>query len=64
MLKLGNCMELIKDIPDNSIVGDTVLDPFMGINSTGLACKLLGRKSIGFEINKRYYDVAKERLMI
>ena len=40
----------------------TVLDPFMGINSTGLACKLLGRKFIGFEINKKYYDVAKERL--
>ena len=51
-------------IENSSNVGDTVLDPFMGINSTGLACKLLGRKFIGFEINKKYYDVAKERLII
>ena len=41
--------------------GDLVLDPFMGINSTGIACKLLGRKFIGFEINKKYFNVAQKR---
>lgn len=55
-------MELaIKLIDNSSNEGDTVLDPFMGINSTGIACKLLGRKFIGFEINKKYFDVAKQR---
>lgn len=51
----------IKLIENSSNAGDTVLDPFMGINSTGIACKLLGRKFIGFEINKKYFDVAKQR---
>lgn len=51
----------IKLIENSSNAGDTVLDPFMGINSTGIACKLLGRKFIGFEINKKYFDIAQKR---
>jgi site-specific DNA-methyltransferase (adenine-specific) len=33
----------------------TVLDPFMGIGNTALACKKLGAKCIGFEIDPEYY---------
>lgn len=42
--------------------GDTVLDPFMGIGTTGVACKLLGRNFIGIEQSKKYCDYAQERI--
>ena len=42
--------------------GDTVLDPFMGVGTTGVACQNLGRDFIGFEIDSVYYDTAKVRL--
>jgi len=40
----------------------TVLDPFMGIGNTGLACKELNLKFIGFEIDPYYFKKAKELL--
>jgi DNA modification methylase len=39
-----------------------VLDCFMGSGTTALACKQLGLKYIGFEINKEYCKIAEERL--
>ena len=39
-----------------------ILDPFMGTGTTGIACKNLGRDFIGIEIDKNYYEIAKERL--
>jgi len=42
--------------------GDVVLDPFMGSGTTGVACVETGRKFIGFEIDKRYFEIAKKRL--
>ena len=39
-----------------------VLDPFMGSGTTALACKKLGRKFIGVELNKEYIDIALKRL--
>ena len=41
---------------------DTVLDPFMGVGSTGEACLELNRNFIGFEIDRKYYNLAKTRL--
>ena len=41
---------------------DTVLDPFMGSGTTGVACKELGRNFIGIEINKEYYEIAEKRI--
>ncbi len=42
--------------------GDVVFDPFVGVGSTLKACALEGRKGIGFELNSRYANLAKERL--
>ena len=40
----------------------TVLDPFMGSGTTGVACAQLGRKFIGIEIERKYFDIACERI--
>lgn len=42
--------------------GDTVLDPFMGVGSTGVAALRLERKFIGIEIDPTYYSAASIRL--
>ena len=42
--------------------GDTILDPFMGSGTTGVACKQLGRNFIGIEISPEYCKIAKERV--
>lgn len=42
--------------------GDIVLDPFMGSGTTGVACANLGRKFIGIEIERKYFDIACERI--
>jgi site-specific DNA-methyltransferase (adenine-specific) len=39
-----------------------VIDPFMGSGSTGIACTNLGRKFIGIEIDKKYFDIACNRI--
>jgi site-specific DNA-methyltransferase (adenine-specific) len=44
------------------VCGDTVLDPFMGSGSTGVACVDTGRKFIGIEIQPEYAAVAKRRM--
>ena len=41
---------------------DTVLDPFMGSGSTGVACKELDRNFIGVELDKQYFDIATKRI--
>ena len=42
--------------------GDTILDPFMGSGTTGVASKLLHRNFIGFEIESKYFEIAQERI--
>jgi site-specific DNA-methyltransferase (adenine-specific)/modification methylase len=42
--------------------GDLILDPFMGSGTTGVACANLGRKFIGIEIERKYFDIACERI--
>ena len=44
--------------------GDTVLDPFMGSGTTGVACKELGREFIGIEISPVYMAIAKKRICV
>lgn len=41
---------------------ETVLDPFMGSGTTGIACMNLGRKFIGIEIEPKYFDIACQRI--
>ena len=45
-----------------SFVGDTVLDPFLGSGTTTLAAKNLNRNSVGFEINKKFLPIIKEKI--
>ena len=40
----------------------TILDPFMGSGTTGVAAKELGRSFIGIEISPEYYEIAKNRI--
>ena len=42
--------------------GDVVLDPFMGGGSTAVAAKLLGRKFVGIELDKKWVDLTIDRL--
>lgn len=40
----------------------TILDPFMGSGTTGVACVKLGRKFIGIELDHQYFDIACQRI--
>ena len=42
--------------------GETVLDPFAGSGTTGIACLHTGRKFIGIEISPDYHAIARKRL--
>jgi site-specific DNA-methyltransferase (adenine-specific) len=53
-------MEIL--IENTSNESDTVLDPFMGSGTTGVACKKLNRNFIGIEIDPCYFNIAKERI--
>lgn len=45
-------------LPDDA----TIIDPFMGSGTTGVACKKLGRKFIGIEMSPDYFNIAKTRI--
>lgn len=49
-------------IERTSTAGETVLDPFMGSGSTGVACALEQRSFIGIEIDETYFDIACRRI--
>jgi len=49
------CLQLVSD-------NNTVLDPFLGSGTTAVACKQLGRKCIGIEIEEKYCEIAVKRL--
>ncbi len=49
------CLDLVPD-------AETILDPFMGSGTTGVACVQLGRKFIGIEIDAGYFDIACKRI--
>jgi site-specific DNA-methyltransferase (adenine-specific) len=44
------------------VAGQTILDPFMGSGTTGVACARVGRRFIGIEIEPRYFDIACRRI--
>ena len=45
-----------------SFVGDTVLDPFMGTGTSSVAAAMIGRHSIGIEVEPSYFDIAASAL--
>ena len=45
-----------------SFVGDTVLDPFLGIGTTTKVARQLGRNSIGYEINKEFLPTIEKEI--
>jgi DNA modification methylase len=49
------CLELLPD-------ASTILDPFMGSGTTGVACVKLGRRFIGIEREPKYFDIACRRI--
>ena len=51
------CLDMAK-VP----IGATVLDPFMGSGTTGVACVRTGRRFIGIEIDPGYFAIAQRRI--
>ena len=54
------CEYLIKTYTNES---ETVLDNCMGSGSTGIACINLNRKFIGYELDEKYFEISKNRLL-
>ena len=52
----------MKIIRNSSKEEQTVLDPFMGSGTTGVACKKLNRNFIGVELAEDYFKIAEERI--
>ena len=42
--------------------GDTILDPFMGSGTTGVAALKLGRNFVGIDTNKEYVELSRQRI--
>lgn len=56
-------LEIINNLVKNSSKENyTVLDPFMGSGTTGVACKQMTRNFIGFELNQEYFRIAEQRI--
>ena len=56
-------VDLVENIiTHSSNEGDTILDPFMGSGTTGVACIHTDRTFIGIEIDQNYFAIAKKRI--
>ena len=53
---------MVRMVKSASFAGDTVLDPFCGTGSTGVAAVKTRRKFIGVEIEPKYFDIACKRI--
>ena len=58
--KSVECLEWLIETYTNK--GDTVLDNCMGSCTTGVACVNTDRNFIGIELDKKYFEIAKERI--
>jgi len=55
-------LAVMKWVIDLCPKADTILDPFMGSGTTGVAAAQMGRKFIGIEREPKYFDIACERI--
>lgn len=56
-------VELAEKILSNFVpAGGSVIDPFMGTGTTGVACKKFGARFTGIELSQQYMDIAKTRI--
>ena len=56
-------IDLMKILIENSSKeNEIVLDPFMGIGSTGVSCINTNRNFIGIELDEKYFEIAKKRI--
>jgi DNA modification methylase len=53
---MQDCIMKLKPAPK------TILDPYMGVGTTGVACVNLQRRFIGIEIEEKYFDISCKRL--
>ena len=53
---------LMKQLVEICAPGGTILDPFAGSGTTGVAALQSGRHFVGIELDTRYHDIATERL--
>lgn len=61
--RAGFPVSLIERVLTNfTVEGNTILDPFMGSGTTGVACINNKRNFIGIELDSEYYGIAKDRL--
>ena len=59
----GKPLGLLSDfVADFTEPGETILDPFMGSGTTGVACAKLGRRFVGIEIEPKYFEIACKRI--
>lgn len=59
-IKNVECLSWLIQI--SSLPGELVFDGFMGTGSTALAAMMAGRKYLGAEIDRNYYETARERV--
>jgi DNA modification methylase len=55
-------IELMETLIGITLPGATILDPFMGSGTTGVAAVKLGRRFVGIEIDQRSFDIACKRI--
>lgn len=61
MFPIALCKKLIRIFTKDESE-EVVIDPFMGVGSTIIAAKELGRKGIGIELSEKFYNLAKTRV--
>jgi len=54
-------LRMVRWLVENS-QAQTILDPFMGSGTTGVACVQTGRNFIGIEIEPKYFEIAEKRI--
>ena len=57
-------LEVMKNIVGILPKDSTIVDPFMGSGTTGVACVEAGLNFIGIEMDSKYFEIAKNRLKL